>query len=124
MQTLKIKNKEISLYLDMEAMGDIETDVCLIGEIDDTLAGGKRAKAIPQMIAHLSEGAHRHDPSKEAVELAWIQKNMRPANIGAAHDAIVMAVVEGLRMETEEADEDEEVDVTLEELEKKEPKDG
>ena len=50
----------------------------------------------------------------------WIAQRLRVADLPRVQNALLAAITEGMRMETDTQDEDEEVDVVLEDLKKKE----
>ena len=55
---------------------------------------------------------------------AWLSRNVRPGMLPKAQIAILEAVTEGMSMESGEGEENEEVDLVLEELKKKQEPGG
>lgn len=69
---------------------------------------------------HLAEVLHIL-MGDEAPETDWLMKHIRPARMWELQISVLQAITEGMAMETAEAEEnDGPVDVTLEELKKKE----
>ena len=58
------------------------------------------------------------------VDEKWIAQRLRVADLPRVQNALLAAITEGMRMETDTQDDDEEIDVVLEELKKKEQPGG
>lgn len=111
MSSIKIGKREVKLNFNMDAWAGIEEDFGLISDLEEQMNGRKRVRTVCGIIAHLAG----EDPDK-------IRQEMKPAQLPAAMSAIWETIGNGLKMEgTETEQENEEVDVTLEEIEKKEP---
>ena len=87
----------------------------------DTLAAkmGDR-HALVSLIRILGEQGEALEGRELDVDEHWIAQRLRVADLPRVQNALLAAITEGMRMETDTADEDEEVDVVLEELKKKE----
>lgn len=106
--TAVVCGKEYTLRFDMESWEKLEDEVCLIDDMGDKLAGKGRIRAISQVFAILAKA-----------DFDEIWKNAKPSEMRAMTKAIWAAINDGMHMETERGG-DREVDVTLEEIEKKE----
>ena len=77
-------------------------------------------KVLCRMLAILISAAaalEDRTPGPEA-DAKWIARHVRPGQIRDLGMAVIEAITEGMRMETEEEDPNEEVDVVLEEIKK------
>lgn len=110
--TVKIGDKEYTLRFDFEAWERMEDEVCLVDDLGDTLAGRGRVKAILQVFSIFA-----------GCDLEELKKVAKPAHMRTMTQAIWKAINDGMHMEAEHG-EDREVDVTLEEIEKKEEQDA
>lgn len=106
--TAVVCGKEYTLRFDMESWEKIEDDVCMIDDLGEKLAGKGRIRAIAQVFAILAKA-----------DFDEIWKDAKPGEMRAMTKAIWAAINAGMHMETEKGS-DREVDVTLEEIEKKE----
>lgn len=109
----RIGRRDIELKFDMNIWKKLEEEIDTLDGIENMLQGKTRIRTAQQIIAIMS-----------GEELETIEREMKPAQFLKATDAIYIAIGEGLRMETAEEDDDTEVDVTLEEIEKKEARGG
>ena len=107
-----IGGKEYTLRFTMQAWERLEDEVCLVDDLGDKLAGKGRIKAIMQVFAILAD-----------CDLEEIRKTALPVHMRPRTQAIWAAINDGMHMEAEHG-EDREVDVTLEEIEKKEGQEG
>lgn len=103
-----IGGKDYELRFTMAAWERMEDEVCLVDDLGDKLAGRGRLKAIMQVFAILAD-----------VDVEEIRKTAEPADMRKMTQAIWQAINGGMHMVAEHG-EDREVDVTLEEIEKKE----
>ena len=87
----------------------------------DTLAAkmGDR-HALVSLFRILGEQGEALEGRELDVDEKWIAQRLRVADLPRVQNALLAAITEGMRMETDTQDEDEEVDVVLEELKKKE----
>lgn len=121
--TLKVGGKEFHLVFSlgtMERMEEMIEDFDL-SKIDAIL---RKTKGLLDILFLLAEQGAIIEGRKLEEDRAWFGAHA-PASqkwIISAHEAIVSTLVDGMSMETDDADPDEEVDVVLEELKKKEEK--
>ena len=107
----------LTLKLTMESWDAVEEQVAPLSEIGETLNGKGRLKAIGKMLFLMQT-----PPAAVSEETIWA--GMKPAYVRFATRAIWAAINKGMEMETTADDEDKVVDVTLEEIEKKDKEDG
>ena len=123
--TLKVGGKEFHLVFSlgtMERMEEMIEDFDL-SKIDEIL---RKTKGLLDILFLLAEQGAIIEGRKLEEDRAWFGAHA-PASqkwIISAHEAIVSTLVDGMTMETDDADPDEEVDVVLEELKKKDEKTG
>ena len=110
--SVALNGKEYILRFDMETWERLEEDVCLVDDLGDKLAGRGRITAIMQVFAILARA-----------DIQEIRANARPVDMRKMTQAIWQAINDGMHMEAEHG-EDREVDVTLEQIEKKEEPDA
>ena len=110
--TAVLRGKEYTLKFDMETWEKLEDEVCLIDDLGEKLAGRGRITAILQVFTILARA-----------DLEEVRQNARPSDMRKMTQAIWAAINAGMKMETERGG-DREVDVTLEEIEKKEDQDA
>ena len=128
MKTIKTKlaGREFKLAFTFEASERIAErfggDGPMDGETLQTILGN--AVNMLEALAILAQCGAEIEGEACEVDAKWLKKHMGPGSTKAVVDAILAAVTEGMRMETETGDEDEEVDVVLEEIKKKEETDG
>ena len=109
---LELHGTTYTLRFDMEAWERIEDEVCLVDDLGDKLVERGRIKTIVKIFAILA-----------GCEEEQLRKAIFPGDIRKMTTAIWGAINAGMKMETQHG-EDREVDVTLEELEKKEGQDA
>ena len=118
MKQIKVGGRELALDFTMDAMDQME--VALGEKIDlsnlQTSVVDKTAdrKALLAVLHCMTQP----DERGERVTLDWLKMHVRPGQLVMLRRAVLDAMTEGMSMETEEADEDEEVDVVLEEIKK------
>lgn len=105
---VNVGGKDYELRFTMAAWEQLEDEVCLVDDLGDKLAGRGRIKAILQVFSILS-----------GADLDEIRKAASPSDMRPMMKAIWEAINGGMHMVAEHG-EDKEVDVTLEEIEKKE----
>ncbi|MBR0405552.1 MAG: hypothetical protein IJI68_10220 [Eggerthellaceae bacterium] len=105
--TAVIGGKEYTLRFDMEAWERLEDEVCLVDDLGKMLEGRGRIKTTLQVFAIFAKA-----------DVEEIRKNALPTDIRMMMRAIWKAFNDGMHVEAEHG-EDREVDVTLEEIEKK-----
>ena len=119
MTTIKVGGRELALDFTIEAMDRMET---VLGESVDL---GNLQKSVVDktgdrkvLIGIIWAMAKPSDGQGEPVSREWLARNIHPGCLVKLRLAALNAMTEGMTMETEERDEDEEVDVVLEEIKK------
>lgn len=116
MASITIGGTEYKLTFTMDAFEKIEDEIGMVDELTDKLTGKGRVRTVRRLLQILSGGEITEE---------IIARKMIPAQIAQAITAIWAAIGEGMSMETtENQGEEEEVDVALQEIEKKETGDG
>lgn len=117
MVSIKIGEGRYPLRFTLAAMDGIEEATGkTIGELSlNVRSKADRAELMEVLAVLMREGAGAETPTAEELRGA-----MTPGELLASLKQVSDAISEGMRMETEEDDEDAEVDVVLEEIEKKE----
>ena len=124
---------ELYFFLDMDAFADIEENVCMLGQLMDTIGQGNRGRVrdVCKIAGILTAGAERKaqeeadragtqlDEKYKAVDGKAIRARLKPAYFMTLFNAVVEAINDGFMMETSEPDPDAEIDLTLQEIEKK-----
>lgn len=111
--TVPLAGENVPLRFDMAAWERLEDELCLLDDLADKMAERGRIKVLTQVLAILS------GKQEEAIRAA-----MYPGQVRTLTQAMWLAINEGMRMETAPEGEDEVIDVTLKEIEKKEERDG
>lgn len=128
MKTIKTKlaGQELKLAFTFEASEQIAEKFGGDGPIDGETLNGilSSTDGMLEALVILARCGAEIEGEKCDVDAGWLKKRLGPGSTKAIVDAILAAVTEGMRMETETGDEDEEVDVVLEELKKKEATDA
>ena len=122
MTTVKLGGRELALAFTMETLDAMEL---LMGrpidlqDIKETVVDGTqdRRQLVKILLALAREGAALKEEDTD-IDQTWISRHMRPGDIPRMRIAVMDAVTEGMRMETAEGDNDEEIDAVLEEIKK------
>lgn len=80
--------------------------------------------ALVALLRILAEQGEALEGRELDIDETWIARRIPVGRLPKMQEAVLAAITEGLRMETENAGEDEEIDVVLEQLKKKEPADA
>lgn len=119
--TIDVAGRAIPLAFNLAAMDALEQQSGAPLNINETVKSlGDRSKLL-DVVCILNACAAEDG---EAVSREWLKKHLYPGQLPAIQVAVLGAITEGMRMETETQDPDEEVDVVLEEIKKKEPAAG
>lgn len=123
MQKIKIGGRDLALAFTISAMDAMElvtgTPVDLENIKETVVESCKDRRKLLDLVAILAhEGAALDETAAEA-DAAWLAKHLRPGHLPRVQIAVLNAVADGMRMESAEGEDDEEVDVVLEELKKK-----
>ena len=123
MQKLKIGGRELALAFTISAMDEMEkvtgapVDLDNIKEtVVESCKDRRKLMTLVAILAH--EGAALQGETCD-IDAAWLAQHMRPGHLPKVQIAVLGAVADGMRMESAEGDEDDEVDVVLAELKKK-----
>ena len=138
MATITLKGREIPLLYTVFEMKTIQEEICPLGDFQYVLFGRNKddekdtskyatpehLSAVAKLIrilgnAGLEEAGEKADLTDKAVLRA-----LKPGELVEAVNACMKAMNEGMASEIPEKNSDEPVDVTLEEMKKKETKDG
>ena len=117
---VKIQGKEYPIAFTLAAMDDIEDRTGkAVGELSLSMKRKQdRAELLEALAVMMRAGAA---DGAETPDAEALHAMMRPGEMLAAITRMSDEISAGLAMETEEPDEDEEVDVVLEDIKKKEP---
>lgn len=123
MITFKAGGRELALAFTLGAMDEIEhrTGVKIdLQNVKDTVVESvkDRKKLVTVLAVLAAEGEAIEGRLYDGGE-AWLNRHMRPGLLPKAQIAVLEAVTEGMSMESAEGDENEEIDLVLEELKKK-----
>lgn len=118
MKTFEILGREIPLLFNVGVWGDIEEQVCPMAELEDHMTGKKRIATVIKMAVIMGNAALLEQGKKPVLTEAWLKKNLPPKAITDAQMAIMEAISEAMMTENVQK-EDQEVDLVLQELEKK-----
>jgi hypothetical protein len=116
MVTIKIAGREIGLAFTLDAMDALERLQDKGEPLDMTMLAEavKDRHQLLDVCAVLANAGGSCD-----VDAAWLSARVRPGQLPKLTVAVLNAISEGMRMELDDGDEDEEVDVVLEDLRKK-----
>ena len=124
MAHLKIADREAELILSMTSWEEIEEQVERLDEIDALMESRQRLRNIRTIAGILSAEGARLGKGEE-MPADWLKEHCPPRQAIAVSTAIRAAIVEGMRMESNTAENgDQVVDAALAEIEKKEPRDA
>ena len=118
--SLQIAGREIPLRYTMRELADMEEAIGTMDNFRDLmLKGSHRLRNMAAAIRIM--GNSGLNKAGETADLTddWLLDHMDPGKLKGYQIAVLGAVADGMRMESAEGDEDEEVDVVLEELKKK-----
>ena len=127
MVKLTVNNVEFPLAFTLDAMDAMEDATGQTLSEQRFSIGTKADRANVLKILHIlaREGARLSGaPLADTYGAEWFRTYMKPGKLVEAVNAITDAIGEGMRMETEEPDEDAEVDLVLEEIKKNGAADG
>ena len=127
MKTRKIRvaKRYFSLLFNYQALSDLCENVEGFG-VGDVVEHVRSPKTFPVIIACLARAGEAEEGRELDVDAAWFAHHMRPspAIIMPIQQAVNAALVDGMTMESDDEDDMDEVDVTLEDLKKKEPEES
>lgn len=118
----KVGGRELALVFSMGAMCAMEDAfgdrANLSQESMDSIL--KSRKDTLTLLAILANAGQALADKPEDVTAKWLGTHLRPIQLLEVHSAILDAISEGMRMEADQPDPDEEVDVVLEDIKKNE----
>ena len=118
---LKIGKRTFALAFTADALADLEETIenFDIAKVSETT---KSMKTLLDVVTALAKAGEDLEGRTLDVDRRWFGSHISPAplSVTKVQVAVLNALAEGFRMETEAGDEDGEVDVVLEELKKKE----
>lgn len=122
MANIKVGGRELALAFTICAMDKMEQILdkpINLEDVKDTITQvSKDRKLLVQVLAILANEGEAEAGREPDVTPAWLSAHMRPGLLPAAQIAVFHAVTEGMRMETADEGQEEEVDLVLEELKK------
>lgn len=120
MAHITINGKDIPLVFDMEAFGQVEEEVGSLVELNEILNGKTRIKNLVKMVRIMGNIGLADSGAKADLTDAKLNKAMKPSELAQYQIAIMNAITDGMKMETEEEeDPKKEKDLVLEEIQKK-----
>ena len=121
---IRIAGRDFGLLFNYAALSEL-TDAIEGFDVGQILTYARSPKFFPVLVAAMARAGEAAQGREPDVDAAWFSVHMRPSvnSVIRIQTAVTEALTDGMTMETEE-DEDGEVDVTLEELKKKETPDA
>lgn len=123
MQKLKMGGRELALLFTIRAMDKLEKitgeQVDLENIKETVVEKCKNRRTLLSMIAIMAEEGAAALGEKSDCDAEWLAAHMRPGMLPKAQIAVLNAVADGMKMESAEGEEDEEIDAVLEEIKKK-----
>lgn len=123
MTKIKIGGIERDMLFDMDAYEQIDREICPIHKIGDLLDEKGSYPVQLQVLCIMLNRANAQSGAAQMYTPKALKKIVTVREAMGFNAAIVKAINEGMAMETDASDEGT-VDVTLEEIEKKETRDG
>ena len=120
MRSATVGGRKLALSFTLDAMDQIERRLGMkFGSetLTESVKDWKKTIAILCILARAGAEERGEDP--EEITEAWISKRARPGQLMELQIAVLAAIQDGMKMETEEAEEGAEEDVVLQELAKK-----
>lgn len=120
---IKAGGRELALLFNVEAMDEIETllgaAIDLTNLQEQIIDRIRDRHALVKVVYALAREGELAAGREADFDEAWLKRNLKPGQQLRLYASAIEAITEGLRMETNEGSEDEEVDVVLAELKKK-----
>lgn len=118
--SMTARGREIVMYFDTEAWLDVEREFGSLGQMYEQLDQDKAPMTVNLRLAEITAraGARHAGQEETPVTLAWMIANLTPKQARKINTLAKMAVVQGMAREDVD-DEDDDIDVTAEELQKK-----
>lgn len=121
-----VGGRKLALAFTMGALADMEDvfgDRCKLTWEGINALFEKRRDVLRMMAIMANQGEQIEGRAGDVTE-GWLGQRLRPVQFVAVQKALLDAITEGMRMESDEGDPDEEVDVVLDEIKKKETAGG
>ena len=118
MKAFEIMGREIPLMFNVGIWGDIEEQICPMADLEEYMTGKRRISTVIRMAVLMGNAALMEQGKKPVLTEAWLRKNLPPKAITDVQMAIMEAISESMMTENVQK-EDKEVDLVLQELEKK-----
>lgn len=123
MTKIKVGGRELALAFTIGAMDAMERTsgkpVDLENVKESIVEMLKDRRSLISLLVILAREGEELEGRTLDVDEEWFKKHMRPGALPKVQVAVLDAVADGMRMEAAEGEEDEEVDVVLEEIKKK-----
>lgn len=116
--------RSIPLVFDMISWGQMEEEIAPLQDISELLNGTSRVKTVLKLIRILGNEGLEISGQKPDLTEKWLGRNMHPKAIGDLSVKAMDAVTAGMEMETSADDGKKEIDVTLQEINKKKEPEG
>lgn len=120
---IKAGGRELALLFNVEAMDEIETllgaAIDLTNLQEQIIDRIRDRHALVKVVYALAREGELAAGREADFDETWLKRNLKPGQQLRLYASAIEAITEGLRMETSEGSEDEEVDVVLAELKKK-----
>lgn len=116
---IRIAGRNFGLLFNYAALAEL-TDAIEGFDVGQILTYARSPKFFPVLVAAMARAGETAQGREPDVDAAWFSNHMRPSvnSVIRIQTAVTEALTDGMTMETEE-EEDGEVDVTLEEIKKK-----
>lgn len=116
--------RTLPLVFNMNSWGEIEEEIAPLQDVGGLLEGKKRVKTVLKLVRILAnEGlkcaGHKADLTEEG-----LGRTLNPRTMGELSMSVMKAVTAGMQMEATEDETGKEVDVTLQEINKKKEPEG
>lgn len=126
MTYFNVGGRELALAFTMGALADMEEtfgERCKLTWEGINALFEKRRDVLRMMAIMANQGEQIEGRAGDVTE-AWLGQTLKPVQFVAVQKALLDAITEGMRMESDAGDPDEEVDVVLEEIKKKDTAGG
>ena len=112
--TIEIGGRQLPLVFDMAAWCEIDERVGAVQDLGELLSGPGSVRIVNRVAAILARSGGAEDVTEE-----WILKHASPRQLGEMSMKVTEAISVGFGMEAKEGEAGGEVDVTLQEINKK-----
>lgn len=123
MRTVLIGKEEIPLLFDMDAFAEMEEQVGMLTKLNDLLTGKSRIKNIVKMIVIMGNSARVADGKEPDLTDKAVSRKMEPRKLAEYQIAVMGALTDGMKSETEDEAKTNEDEVLTEVKKKGTPED-